>query len=131
MALENIHTTNISWRWFAAVILFSCGLVGLTSGVSLTERPDIVASAVWVKAYYALGLFVVGGMDLGVPTGGPVVGRFILWIAYFGCPLLMASAVVEAVLTVVSPYRWRLKRMKDHIVTVSYTHLTLPTNREV
>lgn len=118
MALENIHTTNISWRWFAAVILFSCGLVGLTSGVSLTERPDIVASAVWVKAYYALGLFVVGGMDLGVPTGGPVVGRFILWIAYFGCPLLMASAVVEAVLTVVSPYRWRLKRMKDHIVIV-------------
>lgn len=93
-------------------------MIGLTSGVSLSERPDIVTSAIWVKAYYALGLFVIGGMDLGVPIDGPSYGRFILWVAYFGCPLLMASAVLEAVLTVVSPDRWRLKRLKDHVVIV-------------
>ena len=103
----NPRRRKINWRWAAAVILFLLAWSGLASGVLLTERPGVSSSDWLTKAYYSLGLFVVGGLDLGTPDGGPLWGRIALWIAYFGSPLLMASAVIEAVLRVVAPHRWR------------------------
>ena len=99
-------------------------MLGLSSGVSLTERPDIVDGSLLDKAYYSLGLFVVGGLDIGLPTGGPLLGRILLWIAYFGSPLLAASAVMEALLIVISKERWQLRRIKDHIIIVGSGDLT-------
>jgi len=114
----NSRRPRANWRWAAAATLFGFSLGGLLLGVSLSERPDVVASGLLTKAYYSLGLFVVGGLDLGTPTGGPAVGRAMLWIAYFGAPLLTASAVIEAVLRVMAPQRWQLRRMKNHVVVV-------------
>jgi len=116
---------RISWRWTAALGLFGCAFLGLISGVSLTERPDVVSAGLLTKAYYSLGLFVVGGLDIGTPQAGPMLGRIILWIAYFGAPLLTASAVIEAVLRVMSPHRWQLKRLTNHIVVVGSGELTV------
>ncbi len=118
LVLDNFDTPTIGWRWIAAFVIFLCALIGFSTGVSLTERPDVVSSSYLAKAYYSLGLFVVGGLDIGTPTGGPVFGRILLWIAYFGAPLLTASALVEAVLMVVSPQRWHLSRLSNHIVIV-------------
>jgi Trk K+ transport system NAD-binding subunit len=115
---------NISWRWLLALTLFTCAMLGLSSGVGLTERPDVVEGSLLAKAYYSLGLFVVGGLDIGLPTGGPLLGRVLLWIAYFGSPLLAASAVMEALLIVISKERWQLRRIKNHIVVVGSGNLT-------
>jgi voltage-gated potassium channel Kch len=115
---------RINWRWAAAASFFLCALFGLIMGVGLSERPGVTESGVLTKAYYSLGLFVVGGLDIGIPTGGPLLGRIMLWIAYFGSPLLMASAVIEAVLRVMRPQRWQLSRLKDHIVIVGSGALT-------
>jgi voltage-gated potassium channel Kch len=115
---------QISWRWPLALSLFACAMYGLSSGVSLTERPNVVDGSLLVKAYYSLGLFVVGGLDIGLPTGGPLPGRILLWIAYFGSPLLAASAVMEALLIVISRERWQLQRIKNHIVVVGSGDLT-------
>lgn len=93
-------------------------------GVGLSERPDVASAGILTKAYYSLGLFVIGGLDLGVPTGGPLLGRALLWFAYFGCPLLMASAVMEAVLRVMRPRGWQLRRLSDHVVIVGSGELT-------
>jgi voltage-gated potassium channel Kch len=107
---------RISWRWWAAALLFLAGFVGLLAGVSLSERPDVVSSTWLTKAYYALGYFVFGGLDVGTPDGGPGWAQTTLWIAYFGAPALTASAVVEAVIQVIAPDRWHLQRIRDHIV---------------
>ncbi len=115
---------KISWRWPLALTLFTCAMLGLSSGVGLTERPDIVDGSLLAKAYYSLGLFVVGGLDIGLPTGGPLLGRVLLWVAYFGSPLLAASAVMEALLIVISKERWQLRRIKNHIVVVGSGDLT-------
>ena len=115
---------KISWRWPLALTLFTCAMLGLSSGVGLTERPDIVDGSLLAKAYYSLGLFVVGGLDIGLPTGGPLLGRVLLWVAYFGSPLLAASAVMEALLIVISRERWQLRRIKNHIVVVGSGDLT-------
>lgn len=116
---------RISWRWTAALSLFGCGFIGLISGVSLTERPDVVDAGLLTKAYYSLGLFVVGGLDIGTPISGPLLGQIMLWVAYFGAPLFTASAVIEAVIRVMAPNRWRLKRLKNHIVVVGSGELTI------
>jgi len=116
---------KINWRWAAALGLFGCGFMGLISGVGLSERPDIVSAGLLTKAYYSLGLFVVGGLDIGTPNSGPMLGQVILWVAYFGAPLLTASAVIEAVIRVVSPHGWQLKRLKNHIVVVGSGELTI------
>ncbi|MBH81516.1 MAG: potassium transporter TrkA [Gammaproteobacteria bacterium] len=93
-------------------------------GVSLTERPQVIAADWLTRAYYSLGLFVVGGLDIGTPSGGPSLARGLLWVAYFGAPLLTASAVIEAVLRVVSPHRWQFRWLKNHIVIAGTGKLT-------
>lgn len=118
------QTLTVNWRWFAALLFYSAGFSGLLMGVGLSERPDTVDAGVLTKAYYSLGLFVVGGLDLGTPVGGPLIGRALLWLAYFGCPLLMASAVIEAVLRVMRPGRWQLRMLADHIVISGSGELT-------
>lgn len=120
-----IDTSRVSWRWWLAVLFFGLALIGLLSGVSLSERPDIVTAPFLTKAYYSLGLFVVGGLDLGTPEDGPLWGRTMLWIAYFGAPLLTASAVIDAVLTAMAKRRWQLTGIKDHIVIVGADDLTI------
>ena len=103
---------------------FLFAFTGLSLGVSLTERPDIVSEPNLTKAYYSLGLFVVGGLDLGTPVGGPWYGRLLLWVAFFGAPLLTASAVIDAVLTAMARRRWHMRRIRNHIVIVGADDLT-------
>jgi len=120
-----IASINFGWRWPAAILFFSFALTGLLMGVSLSERPSIETADILTKAYYSLGLFVVGGLDLGTPQGGPIIGRSLLWVAYFGAPILAASTLIEALVNVLSPHRWRLHKIKNHIVIVGSNELTI------
>lgn len=124
MNTHSITTGRISWRWWLAILLFLFAFVGLSLGVSLTERPGVETASHLTKAYYSLGLFVVGGLDLGTPIGGPWYGIALLWIAYFGAPLLTASAVIDAVLTAMARRRWQLRRLRNHVVIVGSDDLT-------
>ena len=96
--------------------MFATGLVGFFSGVEVTQRPEVAAGGLAVKIYYTLSLFVLGGLDLGVPHGDPLWGRLVLWFAYFGAPILTASAVTEGLLAAINPDGWRLRGLRDHIV---------------
>jgi voltage-gated potassium channel Kch len=116
---------TVGWRWLAALVCLTCAFIGLLSGVSLTERPDVGESGLLTMAYYSLGLFVFGGLDVGVPVGGPAPARAMLWLAYFGAPLLTASALIEAAMRVMRHDRWQLRRLVDHVVVVGAGTLTL------
>lgn len=122
--INPVSPRSISWRWWLALTFFLFAFIGLAVGVTLSERPEIVSAPYLTKAYYSLGLFVVGGLDLGTPVGGPLIGRILLWIAYFGAPLLTASAVIDAVLTAMADRHWHLRRIRDHIVIVGAGDLT-------
>ncbi len=106
-----------NWRWLLAIVFFTLGFCGFVSGVLVTER-DISAANPFVLMYYSLGLFILGGMDLGVPIGGPAWGRACLWIAYFGAPLLTTSAIAEWLqLMVAHPGRWLIS-LRNHTIIV-------------
>lgn len=94
-------------------------------GVAVSERPDIVSSGLLTKAYYSLSLFVVGGVDLGTPYGGPLYAQILVWLAYFGAPILAVSALIEAFLRALAPKSWQLRRLKNHIIVVGASELSM------
>jgi Trk K+ transport system NAD-binding subunit len=119
------YEPELSWKSWSAIAIFACGLIGFASGVSVSERPGMPESDLLAKAYYTLGLYVLGGMDLGTPTGGPVWGRSLLWAAYFGAPIWTASAIFETILSALRPQVRHLKWMRSKIVIIGGGEMTL------
>ncbi len=114
-----------NWRSVCALTFFSCALIGFHLGVAVSERPDLPTEGLAIKVYYALSLFVMGGVDLGIPVGGPEAGRIMVWIAYFGAPVLFASTVINALIRGLAPSQWQLQRMSNHVIVAGGDELTL------
>lgn len=112
-----------AWRGLAFVLVTLAGVTALSLGVEVSER-DLSGEGLAGRIYYTLGLFVLGGMDLGTPMGGPAFGRALLWIAFFGAPLITASALIEAALRLVDPLGLRMKSLKGHVVLGGAGRLT-------
>lgn len=129
MYQDQYNVGGFSWRSFGALFFFVSAIVGFELGVGVSERPDVVTSGMLTKAYYSLSLFVVGGVDLGTPFGGPLIGRVLVWGAYFGSPILAAWALIETVLRAMAPQSWKLRRLKDHIIVVGDSELAISTLR--
>ncbi|MEE4144830.1 MAG: NAD-binding protein, partial [Halieaceae bacterium] len=116
---------ELSWKSWTAIIIFGCGFYALVAGTGVSERPDVTGADLLTKAYYALGLFVLGGLDLGTPTGGPFHARMLLWAAYFAAPAWTASAVFETILNALRPPVWRVGSIKNKTVILGGGELTL------
>jgi Trk K+ transport system NAD-binding subunit len=116
---------ELSWKSWTAIAIFGCGFAGLVAGVGVSERPGVSEAGLLAKAYYTFGLFVLGGLDLGTPTGGPLYGRILLWVAYFGAPIWTASAVLETVLHALRPPIWSVRSVKNKIVIIGGGELAL------
>jgi hypothetical protein len=103
------------WRLLAFVLVFLMAVVGLSMGAGVSER-DLYDAGLAERAYYALGLFVLGGLDLGTPVGGPLVGRALLWGAYFLAPIITVSALVETAIRLIGPLALRVRPLSGHVV---------------
>ena len=114
----------LMWRSLAFAAVYLTAVVGLSTGVGVSER-DLVGVGVGARAYYALGLFVLGGLDIGTPVGGPPLGRALLWAAYFAAPVITASAIVEAAVRLIGPLGLRVRPWTDHVVLGGAGRLTL------
>jgi Trk K+ transport system NAD-binding subunit len=112
-----------AWRGLAFVFVTLAGVAALTLGVEVTER-DLTGEGLAGRLYYVLGLFVLGGLDLGTPVGGPPAGRALLWLAYFGAPLITASALIEAAIRLLDPLGLRIKALDGHVVLGGAGRLT-------
>lgn len=125
MWLAKKSSVRLGWRSFAAMLVFFSALYGFHSGVELTQRPDVAAAPFLEKAYYALGLFVMGGLEIGMPQNGPDAGRYALWFAYLGAPFIAASALIEALVRALANKHWQLRHIRNHIVIVGTGDLTM------
>jgi voltage-gated potassium channel Kch len=117
-------------RVIAFLAVYAAAVIGFSAGVGASER-DLAAMGLAEHAYYALGLFVLGGLDIGTPIGGPPLARALLWFAYFAAPIITASAIVEAVLRIFAPLGFRLRPLKGHVVVAGAGRLTAQYVREV
>ena len=128
MFQDNYNASTFSWRSLGALFLFCSAIIGFELGVGVTERPDVIHAGILTKAYYSLSLFVVGGVDLGTPDGGPLIGRIMLWTSYFGSPMLAAWTLIEALLRS-RAQSWYLRHLRDHIVVAGDGELAMATIR--
>ncbi len=119
------YLAGSNWRSLGAIFFFVSAIVGFAAGVRVTERPEVADGDLLTMAYYSLSLFVVGGVDLGIPYGGPVWARGLVWLSYFGSPVLAAWALIEALLNALRPQGWQLRRLNEHVVVVGANDLTL------
>jgi Trk K+ transport system NAD-binding subunit len=115
----------VRWRAALLVMVFAAGLTAFVMGVGVSGRPGVPIEGTLTHAYYALGLFVLGGLDLGMPSGGPPGARALLWLAYFAAPAITASAVTEAAMRAMRPQRWALRRLNNHVVFAGCGKLTM------
>ena len=115
--LSRLARISRSIRWAAFGAVFALALSAFAAGVVTSERPGL-GTEPWIAwIYYAGSLFVFGGVDLGAPSGGPLIGRVLLWTAYFLAPAITTTAVAEAFLKLVRP-AWFRRRLNDHMVIV-------------
>ncbi len=117
------RTTGWVARSAALLVVFAIAVYAFQLGVDVSDRPGLPGESVLTHVYYALGLFVLGGLDLGTPFGGPLHARALLWIAYFVAPLITTSAVVEAGLRIVGAGWIDRIGLRGHVVVVGMGRL--------
>ncbi len=105
-------------RGAGVALVFVLPLAALGAGVGTTGIDEVGSRSLLAWVYYAAGLFVFGGLDLGAPVGGPAWGRAALWTAYFLAPTITATALVEAVLRLIRPARVAAGAMTGHVVVI-------------
>lgn len=113
----------LNWRIIWAAVVFGLAMVAFESGTTTAYRVDLEPVGPLVHAYWTLSLFFVAGGEIGMPTGGPVWARAILWFVYFAAPALLISAVIEAVFGAIDPDRWRLRSVSGHTIVAGTGHL--------
>ncbi len=116
---------RIGWfvRGLLLVGVFGLALHAFRAGVAVTNRTDLAGADLMTQIYYAAGLFVMGGLDLGMPVGGPLVERATLWGAYFAAPLITTSAVIEGALRLVGSGAIERVGLNRHLVVVGLGRL--------
>lgn len=115
----------LGWLWRAALAAsaFGLALFAFRHGVGVSDRPEVVGAGLLTHVYYSLGLFVLGGLDLGVPSGGPAGARAALWLAYFLAPLVTAGVLVESLLRLLRPGWLQRFALRNHIIVVGVGRL--------
>ena len=69
MNREKIIST-ILYRLVPTLCVFLFTLLAFNTGVYLEQRPDICNDTIFVQIYYTIGLFLLAGIDFGMPVGG-------------------------------------------------------------
>ena len=118
-----LDALDVRWRSIVLIGSFLIGLTALMAGAEVTERAGISEASFLTKVYYTLGLFMFGGLDLGVPRGDPFFAQVMLWVAYFACPAVTTAAVVESAIRFLDVPRFE-EAMEDHIVVAGGGVLT-------
>lgn len=111
-----ISRRGVWLRTVAPALVFCAGYLALANGALVSERA--IPASPLPQIYYVISLFVLGGLDLGTPKGGPAWAHTLLWAVYFAAPLVTASALLEIVWAIALPMAYRLRRLRDHTVVV-------------
>ena len=112
-------------RLSGIVIVFLLSIGAFVSGVDTSGVDDMSELSIFAWIYYSAGLFVFGGLDLGVPVGGTVAGRAALWAAYFLAPIITTTAVIEAALQLIRRDRSQARALNGHVIVIGAGRLGL------
>ena len=108
---NNANNRAVMWRLAIPVIILIISTICFEAGVTVQYRPNIDQEGFVMHMLYAMSLFKVNGINLGMPTEGPLWAKDILILMYFAAPVVSISAIMEAVFRVARlKLRWVLLR---------------------
>jgi len=107
------------------MIALLLAMTAFQMGVNVSDRGDIPNHDLLVQFYYAIGLFTLGGMDLGMPIEGPVFWRWVLLFDYFFAPIIAAAAVIEGLYLTIHPWMILHWPWKNHIIVAGGGRISL------
>ncbi len=81
--------------------------------------------------YHALGLFVLSPSPRGLPAGDPAWAVAALWIAHFAAPLSLATALVDAALSLVRRRAPSFRGRQDHTIVCGLGRTALLAVEEI
>lgn len=111
-------------RAFAPVCVLTLTILAFQQGVDVSDRGPISDTDFLTQLYYGLGLFTLGGMDLGTPTGGPDFWRAVLWATYFLAPTIAAITVIEGLWRTLRPWLTTHWPWRKHVVIAGAGRVT-------
>jgi len=114
----------ILFRIIPTITILSIALYAFNNGVVVSSNMDIGSAGFPTQLYYAISLFFLNGLDMGMPQGGGVILRNLLFICYFIAPLMTAIAIIETIIISVTTQKFK-KKLKNHIIFVGSGNLTL------
>jgi len=113
---KKLSGRNLRLLGAAAVVALAVG--AFAAGVGTTGIADMGAESLAGWLYFAGGLFVFGGLDLGTPVGGPQSARIALWIAYFLAPAITTTVIAETMMKMVRPDLMARRRLRQHVILI-------------
>ncbi len=89
--LRPVSPRRSGWLPRGGLVLFTfaMALLAFQAGVGTSAREGLPTADLLTHVYYSLGLLVLGGLDLGIPRGGPVEARAV------ACRALQRAIVVD------------------------------------
>ena len=93
----------ILFRVVPTLIIIFIALYSFNNGVMLSSNPDIESESFIVQFYYAISLFFLNGLDMGMPIGGSSLLRNALLVCYLIAPLMTAITIIEAIVLSLNP----------------------------
>ena len=114
----------VLFRVLPTLIILAVSIFAFNNGVVVSSNLDIGSAGFPTQLYYAISLFFLNGLDMGMPQGGGVILRNLLFICYFIAPLMTAIAIIETIIISVTTQKFK-KKPKNHIIFVGSGNLTL------
>ena len=114
----------ILFRLLPTLAILAISLYAFNNGVVVSNHLNIKSAGFFTQLYYAISLFFLNGLDMGMPQGGGVVLRNILFLCYFVAPLMTAITIVETIILSVNTQPFK-KKPKNHFIFVGSGNLTL------
>lgn len=119
-AEELLGSQSLGWklRVVGVILVYACTIYAFASGVETTQLADFPHRPLLSWIYYASSLFVLGGTDIGTPSGGPPLARDALWFAFFAAPLITTTALAETLLSLLKSRAPKPPELNDHVIVI-------------
>lgn len=117
-------TIQAIYRLSPVIFIIVIGLIGINNGVYFADIPNIGQETFAVQLYYIISLFLMSGIDLGMPIGGEQFYRSLVYAAYFLAPIIAVTSAIEAILRSVDPNFFK-RKYKNHIIIIGASKLSL------
>lgn len=110
---------DIRLRAGIIVVVFVCALYGFSQGAG-TLNSDTINSDGWLAwIYYTASLFVLGGIELGVPVAGGAIGAHeALWVAYYLAPIVTTTVIANSIRRLLENHRTSHFVPDNHVLLI-------------